>query len=290
MSYAIVRKAQVVLLAATAIALLFNVYGCLENDSAQGKKQPPKTESTFTRIKREGVLRVGYILASPWCVRNLETGKMSGTFVEAIQEIARNMEVKVEFVEADFATFIAGLQSKKYDLSISPTFSTIQRAKSVAFTIPLMAAGNSAIVRKGDHRFKTLNDIDKRGVVVAVTQGEQGYEYAKTHFKNAEIKVFSGGDQNLTFSEVLAGRADVALGDAWFSAKFAAEHPNAYDLFANNPYNITAVGWAVRYDDVSLLVFINTAIEYLITAGKLDDIYKRYDVKWLVPKKIWGKS
>lgn len=276
-------------LAAIFTACFFT--GCSDLTSAQGggKTVEQKEEDTFNKIKREGILRVGYIPAAPWCIRDAATGKLSGTFVDAIQEIAKNMDVKVEFVEADFSTFIAGLQSKKYDLSIAPTFSTIQRAKAVAFTIPLMAAGNSAIVRKGEIRFKTLQDIDLKGVVVAVTQGEQGHEYAKTNFKNAEIKVFGGGDQNLTFSEVLSGRADVALGDTWFSAKFAAEHPNAHDLFADNPYNVTPVGWAVRYEDMRLLTFINTALEYLDTIGKLDEIDRKYDAKWLRPKKIWKK-
>jgi polar amino acid transport system substrate-binding protein len=247
-------------------------------------------EDTFVKIKREGVLRVGYILAAPWCIREPKTGKLKGTFVETVEEIARQMDVKVEFTESTFATFIAGLQTKKYDLSIAPTFSTIPRAKSVAFSIPLMAAGNSAIVRKDESRFQTLDDIDQKGIVVAVTQGEQGHEYAKTNFKKAEIRVLSGGDQNLTFSEVLLGRADVALGDAWFSAKFAAEHPEAKDLFADNPYNVTPVAWSVRYEDTSLLLFINTALEYLDSIGKLSEIDKKYDAHWLRPKRVWEKS
>jgi polar amino acid transport system substrate-binding protein len=255
--------------------------------SCNHKKEDVKQVDTFTKIKKEGVLRVGYILASPWAIKDPETGKLSGTFVDTINEIAINMEVKVEFVEATFATFIAGLQSKQYDLSIAPTFSTIQRAKSVAFTIPLMAAGNSAIVRKGDNRFKTLEDIDQEGITVAVTQGEQGHEYAKANFKRAKITVIASGDQNLTFSEVLAGRADVALGDVWFSAKFAAEHSGVHDLFAENPYNVTPVGWAVRYEDLTLLTFINTSLEYLDTNGKLDEIDRKHGVKWLRPKKIW---
>jgi polar amino acid transport system substrate-binding protein len=258
--------------------------------SCNHKKEDVKQVDTFTKIKKEGVLRVGYILATPWVIKDPDTGKLSGTFVDTINEIARNMEVKVEFVEATFATFIAGLQSKQYDLSIAPTFSTIQRAKSVAFTIPLMAAGNSAIVRTGDNRFKTLEDIDQKGITAAVTQGEQGHEYAKANFKKAKITVIASGDQNLTFSEVLAGRADVALGDVWFSAKFAAEHPEAHDLFADNPYNVTPVGWAVRYEDLTLLTFINTSLEYLDTIGKLDEIDRKYGVTWLRPKKIWKKS
>jgi ABC-type amino acid transport substrate-binding protein len=245
-------------------------------------------EDTFKKIKREGVLKVGYLLAPPWIIRNPATGELSGVSVDTINEIGRLMEVRIEFIEATWATFVAGLQSGKYDLSICPTFSTIPRAKSVAFTRPQIYIGNSAIVRKKDGRFRTLKDIDKKGVVIAVTQGEQGYEYAKANFKNAEVKVLSVGDQALTFSEVVSGRADVALGDAWFSRKFAETHPEAHDLFAQNPYNLTPVAWAVRYEDMTLLTFINTCLDYLDSTGKLAEFDKKYDAKWLRLKKVWA--
>ncbi len=267
------------------LAALSPLAGCGGKTSSS-----PTAEDTFKKIKKEGVLRVGYLVAPPWIIRDPTTGKLSGTSVDAINEIGRLAEVRVEFVEATFATFIAGLQSHQYDLSICPTFSTIPRAKSVAYTRPQMYVGNSAIVRKGDDRFKTLTDLDKVGIVVAVTQGEQGYEYAKANFKNAEIKILSVGDQALTFSEVTANRADVALGDAWFTAKFAETHPDVRDLFADNPYNVTPVGWAVRYEDLTLLQFINTSLDYLESIGLLEELDRKYDAKWLRPKKIWTKS
>jgi ABC-type amino acid transport substrate-binding protein len=220
-----------------------------------------KNVGTFSQIKKTGIMRVGYIVFPPFVIQDPNTKELSGTFVDTIKEISEQMEVEVEWQEATWSTFIAGLQSKKFDISIAPTFSTISRAKSVAFTTPLIAAGNSAIVKKGDDRFKTIQDFDKQGIVVAVTQGEQGHEYAKTNFKNAEIKVLSGGDQNLTFSEVMAGRADVALGDFWIVKQFTSQHPELHDLFADAPYNITPIAWAVRYEDQSLLTFLNTSLE-----------------------------
>ncbi len=243
--------------------------------------------STFSKIKKDGKITVGYIVYDPFVIRNPINKELSGTFIDIMKEIASQMEVEVEFVESTFATFVAGLQSKKFDLSIAPTFTTIARAKSVAFSTPLVAGGNSAIVRKGDQRFKNLSDIDKKGIVVAVTQGEQGQEYAKRNLTNAEIIVISGGDQNLTLSEVLTGRADVALGDFYICKKFAEEHDGAFDLFATNPYNVTPVAWSVRYTDLELLHFINTCIENLELSGYMDKVNKKYNANFLHPKNVW---
>lgn len=260
--------------------------GCgLQNRRRSGGQDPG--EDTFTRIRREGTIRVGYIVYSPFVIQDPNTKDLSGTFVDAMREIADQMEVKLDFQESTWSTFIAGLQSRRFDVSIAPTFSTISRAKSVAFTTPLIAAGNSAIVRKGEARFNSIQDIAQKGIVVAVTQGEQGHEYAKANLTNAEIKVFASRDQNLAFSEVLAGRADVALGDFWAVKQFAERQENAVDLFADNPYNITPIGWAVRYDDLKLLAFLNTSLSCLDASGNLDAINKKYDAKFLRPITTW---
>jgi len=265
--------------------------GCFDQQRKEGAAQSSltKQEDTFSKITRENKMTVGFIVFPPFVIQEPSTKNLSGTFVETMEEIARQMEVKIEWQEATWSTFIAGLQAKKFDISIAPTFSTIARAKSVAFTIPIIAAGNSAIVRKGEQRFKAVADIDKKGIIVAVTQGEQGHEYVKANFKNAEIKVLAGGDQTLTFSEVLAGRADVALGDFWVVHQFASQHSEVQDLFADNPYNITPVAWAVRYEDQSLLTFLNTALDSLDTSGKLDEINKKYDANFLRSRKVWEK-
>ncbi len=281
-----VKRTIPVLVCLGALLFVALVTGCYQQPPAINQQ----SADAFARIKKEGVIRIGYLIAPPWIIRDPKTGKLSGTSIDTINEIARLMDIRVEFEEATFATFIAGLQSHKYDLSICPTFSTIARAKSVAYTRPQMYVGNSAIVRKDERRFKTLQDIDRTGVVVAVTQGEQGHEYAKANFKNAEIKVLSVGDQALTFSEVIARRADVALGDAWFTAKFAEKNAEVRDLFSENPYNVTPVGWAVRYEDLTLLQFINTSLDYLDSIGKLEELDRKYEATWLRPKKIWTKS
>ena len=276
--------------AALALLMLVLLTGCnQQGQNNSGSSTKTEEKGAFSQIRKDGVIRVGYVVFPPFVIQDPETKQLSGVFVDAAKEIAAEMEAKPEFVEATWSTFVAGLQSKKFDVSIAPTFSTIQRASAVAFTTPLLAAGNSAIVRKGETRFKTPKDIDRKGITVAVTQGEQGHEYAKANFTKAEIKVLSQGDQNLTFSEVLAGRADVALGDFWAVAQFAVAHPQAQDLFANNPYNITSVAWAVRYGDLDLLTFLNTSLACLDTSGKLDEMNRKYNANFLRPKTIWKR-
>lgn len=268
------------------LALVTSIVGC--KDGSPGQARSSTTETTLQRIKRTNILKVGYVNFPPFVFKDVDTGKMRGHFILSVEEIAKQVGAKCQYTEATWSTFVAGLQTKQFDLSIAPTFGTIPRALSVAFSRPLIYAGNSAIVRAGETRFSSLEDIDKEGITVAVTQGEAGQEYAKANIKKAKVVVMSQGDQTLAFTQVLAKRADVALGDAYVTAKFAAEHHGeAVDLFANNPYNLTAICWAVRPDDLEFLNFVNTAIDVLDSTGKLAQHERAYDAHWLHPKRDW---
>ena len=92
----------------------------------------------------------------------------------------------------------------------------------------------------------------------------------------------------LTFQDILTGRADVALGDAYVTSQFAKQHPNEVtDLFAVSPYNLTPVSWAVRQGDDDMLQFMNASLEALETQGKLLEFEQAAGAHWLHAKMEW---
>ena len=242
---------------------------------------------TLSEINAKKKLKVGYIVFPP-CVFKNANGQIEGHFAATITEIAKQAGWEVDFQEADWSTFAAGLNTRRFDVSIAPTFVTVPRAVSVAFTRPLFYAGNSAIVRANESRFNSIASLDQPNIKIAVTQGEAGHEYAKANFKNAQLIVHPGSDQSLTMQDVLSSRADAAMGDAYVTAKFAAEHAGAVkDLFAGRPYNLTPVSWAVRSSDADLLSFFNACIESLDTQGKLLEFELAAGAHWSHPKRDW---
>jgi ABC-type amino acid transport substrate-binding protein len=254
--------------------------------------KPPQTQSqkvnSLSRISETKTIKVGYIVFPPCVVKDLQNQTLSGHNIATIEEIAKEAGWKIEYVETTWATFSAGLSTGEFDVSIAPTFVTVPRALSVSFTRPLFYAGNSAIVKKADNRFATIQSIDQPNVTVAVTDGEAGHEYAKTNFKQAKLIVHSGADQSLTFQDVLTGRADIALGDAYVTAQFAKQHPDQItDLFSSAPYNLTPVSWAVKSEDTALLQFLDSSIEALESQGRLLEFEKTAGAHWLHIKKEW---
>lgn len=219
-------------------------------------------------ILKKGEAKIGYILWPPQVVKDPKTGKLSGYGIDEVEYILGVIKVKPVYVETTWAGFTAGLQAGKFDISIGLTFATIPRSTAVAFTRPLEYMGSSAAVRKGDTRFKVMEDIDKKGVKVAVAQGTIEHEYVKENFKNAQITVIASEDLTLPLVEASTGRADVGLSDAYRVKEYAKTHPEVIDLFAKNPFAFTAASWSVRKEDIQLLNFLNTAIQYMQTTGK----------------------
>ena len=260
---------------------------CATSAKPDGQTNPSKQASTLEKVKKTGVLHVGYIVYPPTVQKEPNSGAVTGHYIDTVEEIAKQLGVKVEYHEAEWGTFVAGLESGQFDLSIAATYRTIPRAKEVAFTCPLMYVGNSVIVKANETRFSGIADFNREDITIAVTQGEQGHEYAKLNLPKAQLKVLSASDQSMAFTEVSVGRADAALGDSWACKQFAVRHPEVKDLLAENPYNLTPVGWAVRYDDLEWLEFINTSLSTLESVGKLREFERKCDAHWLHPKVTW---
>jgi polar amino acid transport system substrate-binding protein len=252
------------------------------SSSAQPKTEP--VEDSLARIVKSGVLRVGYIDYPPAVIKDPNTGQLSGEFVDIAKFIASQLNVRLEFEEASWSTFMTGLQTHNYDISIAPTYIQVSRSANVAFTRPIAFLGNSAGVKKGDSRFENIQaptDLDRSGLVVAVVQGEAADLFVKEHFKSAKVLELSGSDLSAPLELVATGQADVGLTDAYVTEQFVAQKPSVRDLFPNNPYNVSPMSWAVRPDDYRLLNFLNNSLEYLEATGKTAEWQKKYHAPWM---------
>lgn len=245
--------------------------GC-ENRSQENRA------SSFAVVKQERELRVGYVPIAPWIIKDPNTGALSGSLVDSINSIGRASRIRITFVEESWGTFVAGLQSRRYDLSIVPAFLTIPRAESLAFTDPVTCLGNSALVRRGDARFTNVYDLNRSGVRIAVVQGEQGHDFARVALGNATLVPIATNDLNVVFTEVLTGRVDAALGDIWYIDQFSQRHEGVTDIAPGRPYSTLPASWAVRYGDDDLRLFINTSLTYLRGTGQTAVLNQRYQV------------
>jgi polar amino acid transport system substrate-binding protein len=248
-------------------------------------------EGALDKILKTKEFNIGFVVLPPSVFKDPKTNEPTGYYVDAARFIAEQMGVKPIFHEESWATFISGLQAGRYDLSIAATVNTIPRALAVAFTEPLAYAGTCLIVAKNSP-YKTLADLTKPKVKIGVIQGAFMVPWAKQTFAGGEI-LESTASAFVEPMDVISGRVDASVTDAQTCRKFASQRPEVRTLYADDPLNITATGWMVRRDDLVLLNFMNSAIRYIRSTGKLREFVEKYDTQQLQEKKtweIWGKE
>jgi ABC-type amino acid transport substrate-binding protein len=260
------------------IALAFSIFAIVQSSNV---RNPTSQYSALDKIQQNRVMRVGYVQFAPCAAVNPESGKLEGIFVDAINEIANDLKLKVEFKETTLATFSSALRAEEFDYSIGPTFITPTRAQEVDFTKPILALGNSGLVKKERLQdFSNLSALSQPNLKIAVLQGQAMEQYVRSNFPKAKLLVIAGSDLTTPLSAVEAGQADIGLSNSITVQTYASKHAGTLPVFTeNSSISRLALAWVVKKDDVKLQSFLNSTIDWLVQSGKLELIQSKYPVK-----------
>src|SRR3990167_8306945 len=58
-----------------------------------------EASSVYDRVINSGQLRCAYVTYPPACVKDPNSGKLSGVFVEAVEALGKNLGLKVQWTE-----------------------------------------------------------------------------------------------------------------------------------------------------------------------------------------------
>ena len=217
-------------------------------------------------IQKRGTIRIGWINSKPYQFRN-ENGELEGVLVNAATMLSDELlGVEAEWVEAKWDTFIAGMQSDKYDIVISNVARRPNRAVSVWFTKPWIIGYQSFLVRK-DADVSTLSDLDQEGQTVVVRLGSAAHitytENNPDFFQNAELK--SLAPPALPEQEVASGRAIAWGAGMTETQQVARANPDWAKaiVLPETPRSVGA-GFVIPQCQHNLLHYMNIFVDTLI--------------------------
>src|SRR5512147_703853 len=122
---------------------------------------------TLEEIAQRGELRVACQTQGPPFSFIDKNGKRTGSSIELCEMLAKDMGVKVTFLDYDWDGLIPALLSKKADILAADMTATLKRSLKVSFTDPFYMAG-SVIFKKKGAPFKTIDQCNKENLTVAV--------------------------------------------------------------------------------------------------------------------------
>jgi polar amino acid transport system substrate-binding protein len=109
-----------------------------------------QAQGTFERIKKDGVVRIGFANEAPWSFAQSD-GTIAGADYELASLIFSKLGVaSLEGVITKFGSLIPGLKANRFDVVVAGFYIRPARCEQVAFSEPTVAVGDAIIVKAGN--------------------------------------------------------------------------------------------------------------------------------------------
>ena len=232
------KMLSVILTVAMMAAMLV---ACGSSDSSDSKKSDEKTESTDSK----DTIKFGTNAEFPpfeYVTQDGVIGEFDGIDIAIAKDIAEENGMEAQIENMEFDSLIVALQNGQVDAVIAGMTVTDERAEAVDFSTPYYTATQVMVVKDGSDITKAS---DMEGKKICVIQGYTGETCVKD--LGYDYEAFKKGTEAIM------------------------ELVKDNDAFDSEEYAI-----AVQKGNTELLDKINTAIEKLISDGKVSEYAAKY--------------
>jgi polar amino acid transport system substrate-binding protein len=236
-----------------------------------------REDSSLAKIRKAGTMRVGYSQTGPWFYKDAKSGELGGIYKDAVDRLAKEMEVKVEYKEVTFQNATVGLRRNDYELYGSSLTYTMARALVADYIGPLWSKGSLLMIRKDSAaRFKTLADFNDPGVTFSVTAGGSEEPRIPILFPKAKL-ITTTGQIVLGAEPVRAKKAEVWMSgdsDVLLFVKRNADWATVFD--PEHPIDKRPNTWAVRYGDYEWKHFLDFFATFMTVNGEMQRLFEKH--------------
>jgi len=246
-----------------------------------------QAQGTFERIKKDGVVRIGFANEAPWSFAQSD-GTIAGADYELASLIFSKLGVaSLEGVITKFGSLIPGLKADRFDVVVAGFYIRPARCEQVAFSEPTVAVGDAIIVKAGNPKkissYKSViadPSLKLGGVVGAATA---------QNAKNAGVP----DSQLITFPDFVsaiaalkAGRVDGALQTA-ITAQTTVKSSNDPTIERALPFEqavingkptVNYAGFAFRPEDKDLVSAFNAELVKTLGGPEHLKILEKYSI------------
>ena len=239
------------------------------------------SEDAYARMIRDGRIRVAYISYPPSFIKNPNSGNFSGIFHEVVQQMGKNLDVKIDYTEeVAWGTMIEAIKSGRVDLVCTGLWPTPARGKLADFTAPLYYSTVRAYTRannsKYDGNLALINDPTTR---IAAVDGEMSSIIAKDDFAKAQLDGLpQTTDVSQVLLEVATNKADVTFVEPAVAMEYIKNNPGTIKEVANvRPLRVFPNVFMVGKGEDRFRSTLNTAIQELVNNGFVDKVINKYE-------------
>lgn len=242
--------------------------------------------TTLERIRKQGVVRIGFANEAPYAYVDTQTGKLTGEAPEIARVVLKRLGVsEVKGVLTEFGSLIPGLKASRFDIIAAGMYITKPRCGQIAFSNPTYSIGEAFVVRKGNPKqLHSYEDVAKnRNARLGIVTGAIERDYAvKTGIPTGRLRVLP--DAPSALEAVAAGRID-AYGGTSLTVNDLLRKANNPRLERATPFTDPVIdgesvrgygAFGFRQADKALMAAFNQELEQFIGSPEHLEIVKKF--------------
>ena len=246
-----------------------------------------QAQGTFERIKKDGVVRIGFANEAPWSFAQSD-GTIAGADYELASLIFSKLGVgSLEGVITKFGSLIPGLKANRFDVVVAGFYIRPARCEQVAFSEPTVAVGDAIIVKAGNpkkissYKSITADPSLKLGGVVGAATAQNA---KNAGVPDSQLVMFP--DFVSAIAALKAGRVDGALQTA-ITAQATVKSSNDPTIERALPFEQAVIngkptlnyaGFAFRPEDKNLVSAFNVELAKTLGGPEHLKILVKYSI------------
>ncbi len=276
------RRTFISLMAVMAAAGVLELTGCSSSSSSAAASSAASEAASaadtaasgdlLDTIRERGTLIIAMEGAwAPWTYHD-ESDALVGFDVEVSRAIAEKLGVEPEYVEGEWDSLLAGLESGRYDIVCNGVEISEERQAAYDFTTPYCYIHTALAVRKDNDEITTFEDLD--GKTTANSINSTYMTLAESYGAN----VLGIDTLEETIQMLTSGRIDATLNAEVSFYDYLDVYPDADFKIVALTDDASQVAIPVRKGDenASLLAAMNDAIDELRVDGTLSELSIKY--------------
>jgi polar amino acid transport system substrate-binding protein len=264
-----IQKLSAMLACGIALELLTGM-SALASDAAAMVPQEVRDRGTLTVGSQQTFPPVEF--------KKPDETEVSGVSADLLREIARRLDLELEYIHGEYASLIPGLASKRFDMASGGIGDTEAREETVDFVNFLFSGGGILVRGEDKDKYHTLEDFCGRRISILLGSNnflqamDEVNQKCATKFEIEQLP--SAPDAR---AQLDLGRVDGYIGDLPALVYFVSNAPGNYAIVGGNymlrPY---VMSWAFAKDNTALRDAVQKVTQEMLDDGS----YKTIITNW----------
>lgn len=223
-----------------------------------------------------GKLRCAVVLDFPPMGMRDDNNEPIGFDVDYCNDLAAALGVEAVIVETPFPERIPALMSGRVDVGVASTSDTLERAKTVGFTVPYFAfdMAVTANTESGIDTFEAMKGHTV-GAVAGTYEAIALEEYINTWGEGSVFRPYQ--TQADVFLALSQGQLDATVSTSTV-AQATVKSGNFEDIevVGKAPFDIDYVGLFTRRDEYGFINYLNLFVNQQVRTGRYEELYEKW--------------